>query len=121
MTITSLFPVLRTPDLPRLSGFYERAFRAFVTYRYDQGGVDVYVALDVGGGRIGIGHEPEVARGDAIAMWLYADDVDATYDAALAAGAASVAEPEDLPWGERVAQVHDPDGNLLYLATTIRS
>ena len=116
MTITSLFPILRTTDLPRLSGFYEAAFGASVTYRFDHEGVDVYVALAVGGGQIGIGYEPEVARGDVIALWLYADDADAAYAAALSAGAASVAPPEDMPWGERVAQVRDPDGNLLYLA-----
>jgi predicted enzyme related to lactoylglutathione lyase len=121
MTITSLFPIIRTTDLPRLTDFYEQAFRATVTYRFDQDGTDVYVALSVGGGQIGIGFEPEVERGDAIAVWLYADDVDATYTAALAAGAASVVPPEDMPWGERVAQVRDPDGNLLYLATATPS
>jgi uncharacterized glyoxalase superfamily protein PhnB len=26
-----------------------------------------------------------------------------------------VAEPADMPWGERVAQVRDPDGNLVNL------
>ncbi|MGY3126577.1 putative glyoxalase superfamily protein PhnB [Agrococcus sp. UYP33] len=26
-----------------------------------------------------------------------------------------MAEPELMPWGERVAQVRDPDGFLLYL------
>ncbi|WP_136054882.1 VOC family protein [Microbacterium sp. K24] len=117
MAITSLFPILRTTDLPRLSAFYEQAFDAEVAYRYDQEGVDVYVALAVGGGHIGIGVESEIARGDVIAVWLYADDADAAYAAALAAGAVSVAPPEDLPWGERVAQVRDPDDNLLYLAT----
>lgn len=121
MTITSLFPILRTPDLPRLSGFYERAFGAEVTYRFDHEGVDVYLALAVGGGQIGIGYEADIARGDAIALWLYADDADAAYAAALAAGAASVVPPEDMPWGERVAQVRDPDGNLLYLATAAPS
>ncbi|GAA2930682.1 VOC family protein [Microbacterium luteolum] len=120
MVIDRLFPILRTPDLPQLSGFYEQAFDAEVTYRYDHEGVDVYVALAVGGGQIGIGLEADIARGDAIAVWFYTDDVDATYAAALAAGAASVAPPEDLPWGERVAQVRDPDGNLLYVATAIR-
>lgn len=117
MTISRLFPILRTSDLPQLTGFYQAAFGATVTYRYDQNGADVYVALAVGGGQIGIGFEPDIARGDAIAVWLYAEDVDAAYSVALAAGAASVALPEDLPWGERVAQVRDPDGNLLYIAT----
>jgi uncharacterized glyoxalase superfamily protein PhnB len=48
---------------------------------------------------------------------LYVDDADAAYATTLAAGAESIAAPEDLPWGERVAQVRDPDGNLLYVAT----
>lgn len=117
MAITSLFPILRTTDLPRLRGFYKQAFGGEVTYRYDQDGVDVYVALAVGGGQIGIGFETDVLRGEAIAIWLYSDGVDATYRAAIDAGALSVAPPEDLPWGERVAQVRDPDGNLLHLAT----
>jgi uncharacterized glyoxalase superfamily protein PhnB len=117
MTISSLFPILRTRDLPRLSRFYEEAFGAAVTYRFAHEGRDVYVALSLGGGSLGIGEEAEVARGDAIAVWLYADDVDTTFAAAIACGADVVVEPEDQPWGERVAQVRDPDGNLLYLAT----
>lgn len=117
MSVTRLFPILRTHDLSQLSGFYAAAFDASVAYRYDQDGVDVYVALAVGGGTIGIGFEPDIVRGDAVAIWLYGDDADAMYSSAVAAGAQSVAVPEDMPWGERVAQVRDPDGNLLYLAT----
>ncbi|WP_456513951.1 VOC family protein [Agrococcus sp. UYP33] len=49
------------------------------------------------------------------ALWIYVDDVDRSHRAALEAGATSVAEPELMPWGERVAQVRDPDGFLLYL------
>ncbi|KJQ53495.1 VOC family protein [Microbacterium sp. SA39] len=121
MTVTSLFPVLRTADLPRLRGFYEAALGAELTYCYDQDGIDVYVSLAVGGGSLGIGFEADVPRGEAIAVWFYSDDVDAAYGSALAAGAASVLPPEDMPWGERVAQVRDPDGNLLYLATATPS
>lgn len=115
MTVTRLFPILRTSDLPRLVAFYETAFSASVDYRYEHDGTDVYVALAVGGGSIGIGFEPDVFAGDPVAIWLYVDDVDSAYSRAVAAGAASVAAPEDMPWGERVAQVRDPDGTLLYL------
>ncbi|GAA1417211.1 hypothetical protein [Agrococcus citreus] len=41
--------------------------------------------------------------------------LEAFYVAALDAGATSVAEPELMPWGERVAQVRDPSGFVLYL------
>jgi uncharacterized glyoxalase superfamily protein PhnB len=50
-------------------------------------------------------------------VWLYTEDVDAAYASAVDAGAEAVAGPEDMPWGERVAQVRDPDGNVLYLGT----
>ncbi|CAH0127791.1 hypothetical protein SRABI121_00673 [Microbacterium sp. Bi121] len=115
MTVTRLFPILRTTDLPRLVAFYEAAFSASIDYHYEQDGTDVYVALAVGGGSIGIGLEPGVSPGDPVAIWLYVDDVDSAHARAVDAGATSVADPEDMPWGERVAQVRDPDGTLLYL------
>ncbi|WP_194420108.1 VOC family protein [Microbacterium abyssi] len=117
MTVTRLFPILRTNDLPRLVTFYERAFSASVEYRYEHEGRAVYVALAVGGGTIGIGYEPEVSPGDPVAIWLYVDDVDSAYSRATDAGATSVADPDDMPWGERVAQVRDPDGTLLHLGS----
>lgn len=113
MAVQGLFPILRTREFARLVTFYEQAFEGEVQYRFE----DVYVALAVGGGHLGIGLEPEAVGGDQLAIWLYTDDVDAAWQTALSAGAAAVEPPADMPWGERVAQVHDPDGNLLYLAT----
>jgi uncharacterized glyoxalase superfamily protein PhnB len=37
-------------------------------------------------------------------------DVDATYERALAAGGTAKLAPWDAFWGQRYAQVHDPDG-----------
>ncbi|WP_309127865.1 VOC family protein [Microbacterium sp.] len=119
MTVTRLFPILRTTDLPALVDFYQRAFSASVEYRFEHDGREVYVAMAVGGGTIGIGFEPDAAGGDAVAIWLYVDDVDTAHSAAVDAGAESVAEPEGMPWGERVAQVRDPDGTLLYLGSAV--
>ena len=36
------------------------------------------------------------------AIYLYMDDVDAVYKRALQAGATSITEPEDQPYGDRV-------------------
>ena len=41
---------------------------------------------------------------------LVAEDVEATFDRALEAGAVAVAEPKTKPWGQKVAYVRDPDG-----------
>jgi lactoylglutathione lyase len=45
------------------------------------------------------------------------DDVDAAYERALAAGATSAAEPDDKPWGQRIAYVRDLNGILVELCT----
>lgn len=116
VTVDTLFPILRTTDLDRLVRFYEEAFDGDVRYRFAPEGRDVYVSLAVGGGTVGVGFEPDAARGDAIALWIYTDSADRAFARAVDAGAAPVSAPEDTAWGERMAQVRDPDGNLLYLA-----
>jgi lactoylglutathione lyase len=54
-----------------------------------------------------------------VEITLVADDVDAGYAQALAAGCDSLAEPEDKPQGQRVAYVRDPFGTLVELATPL--
>ena len=50
-------------------------------------------------------------------LYVYVDDVDATYRRALNAGATSVEDPLDLPYGDRRGMVRDAWGNLLQIAT----
>jgi uncharacterized glyoxalase superfamily protein PhnB len=56
------------------------------------------------------------ATGGAAALYTYVEDVDRALAAARDAGA-GVGEPEDRPWGDRVATVVDPDGYRWVLAT----
>jgi uncharacterized glyoxalase superfamily protein PhnB len=81
-----------------------------------------------------IGHA-EVRVGDSIVMltdaseqlaaqpcshYLYVDDVDAAYAAALAAGATSLMEPADQFYGDRSGGVRDRQGNTWWLATHLQ-
>ena len=50
-------------------------------------------------------------------LYLYVDDIDATFRRALAAGAVSLEEPADLPYGDRRGMVQDPCGNIWQIAT----
>jgi PhnB protein len=50
-------------------------------------------------------------------LYVYVDDVDATYQRALASGAVSIEEPIDVPYGDRRAMVEDPCGNHWQIAT----
>jgi uncharacterized glyoxalase superfamily protein PhnB len=46
--------------------------------------------------------------------------IDATYNRALNAGALSLEEPRDVPYGDRRAMVEDPSGNVWQIATAGR-
>jgi uncharacterized glyoxalase superfamily protein PhnB len=50
-------------------------------------------------------------------LYVYVDDADATYQRALEAGAQSLEEPMDLPYGDRRGMVRDPWNNIWQIAT----
>jgi uncharacterized glyoxalase superfamily protein PhnB len=56
------------------------------------------------------------ATGGAAALYTYVEDVDRAASQARLSGA-GVDEPQDKPWGDRVALVTDPDGYRWMLAT----
>ena len=53
-------------------------------------------------------------------FYLYVPDCDAVYHRALAAGATSISEPADQPYGDRSSAVKDAFGNQWYIATHFR-
>jgi len=53
-------------------------------------------------------------------LYVYVDDADTRYQRAMAAGAVSVEEPLDTPYGDRRAMVRDPFGNVFQIAHTMR-
>jgi PhnB protein len=54
------------------------------------------------------------------ALYLWVDDVDATYARALHAGATSESEPEDKPYGHRNAGVIDQNGITWWIGAPVR-
>jgi PhnB protein len=50
-------------------------------------------------------------------LYVYVDDADATYRRALDAGARSLEEPSDMPYGDRRGMVEDRWGNVWQIAT----
>lgn len=116
MAVRRGFPILSTRDLARLEAFYCAAFDAERTYAFEHEGRDVYVALAIGDASLGIGLDDALSGApNAIALWFDVDDLDVAFQRAVEAGAGTVAEPALMPWGERVAQVRDPDGFVVNL------
>ena len=54
-----------------------------------------------------------VAKGALNGVHFHTDDLDATFDTLVAAGAEIVQEPTDQPWGTRDCAVRDPSGNMI--------
>lgn len=110
------FPIISVRDLHATRRFYEQLGFA-QTYQYPPDGEPGFVTMERGSSSIGIG-----AGGtdeDRFGYWVYVDDVDAALHRLAEVGAPIVAEPEDQPWGERVARPRDPDGNLVYLGAAV--
>jgi uncharacterized glyoxalase superfamily protein PhnB len=54
-------------------------------------------------------------------LYVYVDDADDAYGRAIGAGATSLEEPLDTPYGDRRAMVRDPFGNVFQIAHRLRS
>lgn len=50
-------------------------------------------------------------------LYVYVQDVDSTYQRAIAANAISLEVPAEMPYGDRRAMVKDPWGNVWQIAT----
>ena len=115
---TAIFPIITTPDLAAALVFYRDLLGATVSYEF-QGpdGETGYVGLELGAAHLGIGRDPAATAGasERFSLWVYTDDCDAAVEHLRAAGVEIVEEPADQPWGERVARVADPDGNLVII------
>jgi uncharacterized glyoxalase superfamily protein PhnB len=102
-------------DASQLVEFLHQVFGATGEYRREmpsvvQIGDSLIMISDVG------------VRGPTPAfLYVYVSDTDATYRRALDAGARSLEEPADLPYGDRRCMVEDKWGNIWQIATHLRA
>jgi len=101
--------------------FLKRAFGARELAKYaSPDGVVHHAEVQVGTSVLEMGEAHGPYQPMASVLYLYVPDVDAAYRRALQAGATSISEPADQPYGDRNAGVKDPFGNTWYIATHIK-
>jgi uncharacterized glyoxalase superfamily protein PhnB len=114
---STVTPILVTPDVERLRTFYATLFGATEVLRFPEEGPVFYLGLRLGDSDLGISADSAVEVGEPVRVLLSIDvpDVDALLPRVAALGGSAPGPSNDMPWGQRVGHVTDPDGNALNL------
>jgi PhnB protein len=108
--------------------YYQRVFGAKEIGRLlGPGGAIAHAELQIGDSKLMLSEEnvewgnqsPTTLGGTAVTISLYVDDVDATYQLALDAGATSIMPVKDEFYGLRVGVFYDPFGHKWHIHTPI--
>jgi predicted enzyme related to lactoylglutathione lyase len=119
--MATMQPIISTPDPARLQTFYERLLGAVELRRYPEKGPVFFIGLKLGDSELGLVNE-EATDLDApqrILLSVDVEDVNGLLDRVEAAGGQVRGPSNDMPWGQRVAHIRDPDGNMVNLTQTI--
>lgn len=126
----SLTPALTVHDAAGAIEFYKKAFGATEVRRaIAPDGQKVWHAeLQFGDSRLMLSDEfpdaggsgsPRTLGGTPTTVWMYVEDVDAVFEAAIAAGATSLMAVETQFWGDRFGALEDPFGHRWAVATRV--
>jgi catechol 2,3-dioxygenase-like lactoylglutathione lyase family enzyme len=125
LTLSQCFVIVHDPDLAL--GFYRDTlglelrndvskgeFRWITVGAASQPGVAIVLTNYLNGSPAdGEAVAALVAKGALNGVHFHSDDLDASFDDLVAAGAEIVQEPTDQPWGTRDCAVRDPSGNMI--------
>jgi PhnB protein len=113
-------PYITVANADQFIDFLKQAFSAVEVARHPHRPGGFHAEVRIGDSMLMIGpaeHGHEVPT----ILHVYVADCDAICAQALAAGAASVSDPADRPYGERSGTVTDAFGNTFYVATRFAS
>lgn len=123
------FPVLYAKEVERVAAFYGRLGFEETFRLTDENDAAGFIALRRGAAELGVTTEAsprmlagiEPGPGPRHELFVYVDDVDVTAAELRRGGMVLLREPADMPWGERIAFVEDPEGNVVTLAMPART
>ena len=115
--LTAVTPYLIVDDAAGLIDFLEQAFGAETLARFEEEDRIAHAKLRLGDACVELSDARPEWPARPGSLHYYVPDTDAAYARALEAGATSIYEPADMPYGERSGGVEDPFGNHWYIAT----
>ena len=111
----SVTPIVVTADLPRLQAFYCTLTGATVERIHPPEGPVFYVGLSIGLGPVA--EDPGAGPTGRIALDVPVASVDDALALVEGLGGTVDGPANDMPWGQRVGHVKDPDGNAVNLSS----
>ena len=117
---------LTVDDCARSIDFYKKAFGAQEIMRMGgPAGKIAHAEIKIGDSMVMLSDEmpgsgsraPKSLGGSTAGLFLYVNDVDASYKRAVDAGATADMPPADMFWGDRFGRLTDPFGHTWAIAT----
>lgn len=120
-TYRTITPYLLVANADAELEFLVAAFGATeVSCQRNQDNTVMHAELLIGDSLVMLGQAGGQWKAREAALYLWVEDVDATYAAALKAGATSESAPEDKPYRHRNAGVVDPNGVTWWIAAPVK-
>jgi uncharacterized glyoxalase superfamily protein PhnB len=117
---SAVTPYLIAKDVDKVLDFVKKAFNATeVEVHRDDAGRVVHADVTIGGAHIMMGQSTDKWPERLGSIHLYVPDADATYRAAIAAGATSLYEVTTQFYGDRSGGVEDPAGIAWWISTHV--
>lgn len=119
--MSTIQPVITTAAPDAVIGFYTEMFGAEQVFRVPEEGPLFYLGLRIGDSDLGVVVKDEAGGEGAprILLSVEVDDVAEALGRVTALGGSVSGGPNDMPWGQRVAHIKDPDGNPVNLTQPI--
>jgi PhnB protein len=120
-TYRTVMPYLVVPDADAELAFVKTAFGGSeANCQRNPDNTVMHAEIKIGDSLIMLGQASGHWKPRPAALYLWVEDVDATYARALQAGATSESEPEDKPYGHRNAGVIDQNGVTWWIGAPVR-
>jgi PhnB protein len=121
----SVQPYLIFKNCADALAFYLQAFGAREKFRMQDQGRIAHAEIEIGDSTVMMADEspqaqvfsPDHFGGSPVSLLIYTEDCDRMYEQAIRAGAESVREPQEQPYGDRMSGVKDPFGYTWWLST----
>ena len=111
-------PYLLVSDVARILVFLRTTFDAVELYRQAlPDGKIKHAEARIDDSVVMMGERPDGRDPVHCSTHVYVPDVDVAYQRALAAGATSIAESQDQPYGDRTSDIRDSEDNIRWIGT----